>query len=183
MIPRKIHQWTLYTSFCTRDFGSEDEAFKDTRRHTAGFGDTREEERDIATAIALNMVVDSAPACRFAAVLNCHGWFAARAEGVRAMARLLTDFVENPPMDALCNTSDDLLVERTVSMQARCGEGTCAVAVPVRWVMNLCQTTSQGLKKSSCLNSRCVTRSENSSYSEINKVGRRLSARWLQCPC
>ena len=55
--------------------------------HTAGFGDTREEERDIATAIALNMVVDSAPACRFAAVLNCHGWFEARAG-----ARLLTDF-------------------------------------------------------------------------------------------
>ena len=61
---------------------------------TAGFGDTREEERDIATAIALKMVVDSASACRFAAVLNCHGWFEARAEGVRTLARLLTDFID-----------------------------------------------------------------------------------------
>ena len=43
---------------------------------------------------------------------------------------------KNPPMDALFSTSDDLLEGRTVSMQARRGEGTCAVAVPVRWVLN-----------------------------------------------
>ena len=61
---------------------------------TAGFGDTRNEERDVATAIALKMVVDSASTCRFVAVLNCHGWFEGRAEGVRSLARLLTQFID-----------------------------------------------------------------------------------------
>ena len=66
---------------------------------TAGFGDTREEERDIATAISLKSVVDSSLKCRFVAVVNSHGWFESRAEGVRSLVRLLTDFIDIGPFE------------------------------------------------------------------------------------